>query len=635
MSAPRAHGGLRRGADDAARARRVAARPALAAIVLSFLFAMAPAAHAEEPALVVAVDRDDSDDDGVTDGEQTSRVPLDDAIELVIPPGYREPVSIHALGGVRVFRGGELAGLPLTLKPQELPAPLRIQATVPSTGSRSLALLVTHGAEVARRPLHAVELTFLDARNRPLRPAVSGLAISQRVTSDASLPRTYDPGVTSRDPRNMRVQILDSAATGKRIEAQLESVGEAGQVRHALALTLVREDTRQPFRSRFVRLVGDHVDRDARGVAGQALLVALRDTVRIAYTSGGRRLEQAMRVGRPGDEAGPIAARQASMRVFVLRANPGGPPVIGVDDASALRLIHDEIASVNEIWLQCSITFGAPSEVPIEIVDPPTAGFIAVANRDGLPARGGVIQLRADGRALPPIAVPAGSSATDTALRIAEALRAHGLDAQVTVNPKTVFGAAPSADVVVRRRNGQLAKIEAAAPAPLTTDPQQRLEIGAVDLGDGLEEFDNMTAASGSLEERMLIKTLADDDPSTIDLFIINRFTHGTRQGEAFIEASAGAIGNAVVLDRTGLRHRETAWTMAHELGHVLLNQPLHPDNIGRDRPWLLMDSDNNRGTVNGPKRLTPEECSRARDPTGPARTVLKPYAERPAKTHK
>ncbi len=591
--------------------------------------AQAPAESVRESPAALVVDRDDSDDDGTTDNEQAASVPLDEAALLMVPATYTTPVTVNVLGGLRVLQGGKLAPTPLVLKPTELPAQLSLQATEPSTGSRSLAVLLASGGETIRKPLHAVELAFLDAQNRPLRPAVSGLAISQRVTSDASLPRGSEHGITSRDPRNFRIQITDSLATGKRIEARIESTSELGQLRHALALTLVRQDTSQPFRSRFVRLVGDHVDRDARGVAGQALLVALRDTVRVVYTSGGHMMQQAMRISRPGDEVSAIAARQASLRVFVLRATKGAPPVIGTDDASAIALIRAEIASANEIWLQCNITFGAPSESPIEIADPPKHGFIAVANRDGLPARGGTIQLRADGKVLPPILVPTGSRAADTALRIAEALRGQGFDAQVTVNPKTVFGAASGADIVVRRRNGELAVVDAAPGSPISTDPQQRIELGAVDLGDGIEEFDNMTAASGTLEERMLIKTLADDDPSTIDLFIINRFTHGTRQGEAFIEASSGAIGNAVILDRTGLRHRETAWTMAHELGHVLMNQPLHPDNVGRDRPWLLMDSDNNRGTVNGPKRLTPEECSLARDSAGTPAGVLKPYAER------
>jgi len=607
------------------------ARLRLVACAVAALAGAALPARAEQ-VIALAVDRDDSDDDGISDGDQATDVPTNDAAELVVPSIANEPVTVSVLGGLRVVRGGKVVPTPFKLRPDELPAPLWLQATEPSTGSRPLALLLARGEEVTRKPLHAVDLTFLDANNRPMRPALQGLAISQRVTSDASLPRSSDHDVKSRDARNFRVQIIDATATGKRIEAVLESVAEGGQARHAISVSLVRADTSQPFRSRFVRLVGDHVDRDARGVGGQVLLVGLRDTVRLVYMSGGQRIEQAMRVSRPGDELSPIAARQASLRLFVLRAVPGGPPIIGVDDRSALRLVREEIASANEIWLQCNITFGAPAEVPIEIVDPPAAGFIAVANRDGLPARGGVIQLRADGRVAPPIAIPAGSTAMDTALRIAEVLGTMGFDAQVTVNPKTVFGAAPGADVVVRRRNGKLALIDAAPGLPLTTDAQQRIDLGVVDLGDGLEEFDNMTASSGTLEERMLIKTLADDDPATIDLFIINRFTHGTRQGEAFIEASAGAIGNAVILDRTGLRHRETAWTMAHEIGHVLLNQPLHPDNVGRDRPWLLMDSDNNRGTVNGPKRLTPEECAQARDTAGAPPGVLKPYDERSAK---
>ena len=71
--------------------------------------------------------------------------------------------------------------------------------------------------------------------------------------------------------------------------------------------------------------------------------------------------------------------------------------------------MRDEVESANEIWLQCSITFGAPAEVPIEIVDPPQTGFLAIANRDGLPARGGSINLRVDGRALTPIVIPTGS----------------------------------------------------------------------------------------------------------------------------------------------------------------------------------------------------------------------------------
>ena len=126
-----------------------------------------------------------------------------------------------------------------------------------------------------------------------------------------------------------------------------------------------------------------------------------------------------------------------------------------------------------------------------------------------------------------------------------------------------------------------------------------------------------MTAAAGTLEERALIKALGDDDPTTVDLFVVNGFSSGTRQGEAFIESDGGAIVNALILDRNGLRQQRRAWTQSHELGHVLLDHPFHPDNLGPDRPWLLMDADSSLGLVTGPKRITAAECARARARSG------------------
>ena len=62
---------------------------------------------------------------------------------------------------------------------------------------------------------------------------------------------------------------------------------------------------------------------------------------------------------------------------------------------------------------------------------------------------------------------------------------------------------------------------------------------------------------------------------------------------------------------------------LAHELGHVLMNDPLHPDNVGPDRPWLLMDADSGRGTVDGPKRLRAADCQRMRETSRRARFPL------------
>jgi hypothetical protein len=584
--------------------------------------------------LTLAVDRDDDDEDGVIDGVQLTHVPSADLIEVVVGAGTRGDVQLATLGGLRLIRHGDTVSSPLVIPGDQLPAPVQLQATRASLGSHAVALLVTQAGQTRRVDIQAIEIALLGARNQPLSATSDALALSHFVTNDHTLPRGNDYQVTSPDPNNLRIQVLDAAAQGKRLSARLQAVSDGGsRVRSELELTLIRPRAGLPFRSRFVRLVGDAVDRDARGVAGQVLQVALRDEVRVVYQTSLGQVRQVLRVGRPGDEAGSRAARQAVLRTVVLRAYAGGPPVIGVDDMSALRIVREELALANEIWLQCHITFGPPHESSVLIADPPGPTLLAISDGDGLPARGGTVHFRADAHAIGPLEIPRGARPQDTALRLAQVLRGAGFTATVTVNPSAVFGAGPGADVLVRRGNGSFARIEALAGIPLSTDKQQRISIGSVDLGDGLDEFDNMTATSGTLEERTLIKALGDDDPSTIELFIVNRFAHGTRQGEAFIAASSGPVLNSVVLDRNGLRQRQTAWTLAHELGHVLLNQPLHPDNFGADVPSLLMDSDNNRGTVHGPKRLLPADCLHVRHEAGDRAypPLLVPYDARPS----
>jgi hypothetical protein len=192
----------------------------------------------------------------------------------------------------------------------------------------------------------------------------------------------------------------------------------------------------------------------------------------------------------------------------------------------------------------------------------------------------------------------------------------------VTANRRTDYASEGSADVQARDAQGRWLAFEpVSASAALSSDRRQRLSLGAVDLRDGLEEFQNMNSASGTLEERTLMKSLADDDATTIELVVVNRFTRQTRIGEAFVEGDGGSILNALFLDRTGLSAQREAWTQSHEVGHIVLDQPWHPDNLGPDRPWLLMDADASLAAVNGPKRLTLAECARIRHESGPLAT--------------
>lgn len=189
---------------------------------------------------------------------------------------------------------------------------------------------------------------------------------------------------------------------------------------------------------------------------------------------------------------------------------------------------------------------------------------------------------------------------------------------RVTSNPRTTYGARASADVLVLDRAGRWTNLSAVPGSPLSTDLRQGAELGVVDFSDGVDEFNNQNSTSGTLEERALIKPLIDDDVTTMEMIVINRFSRGTRIGEAFVRGDGGSIGNGFLIDRAGIAAEREAWTQSHEAGHILLDQPWHPDNMGPDRPWLLMDADASLGTVAGPKRISAEECARIRSRNGP-----------------
>lgn len=569
--------------------------------------------------LLIAAALGDVDEDGTPDGAQTRNVPSLDLRPFRIV-GTRGPVRIATEGSVRILRHGKPLTTPATLRGNELATTLHLQGTAASEASGDSAIVVEAGEQTVRQPITVVAVRMLDSRHQALEPSRDAIGISRRVTNDASLPRMLAYEDTSPDPENVRVEIADLSNRAIEGIVTVESVDpSSGEVRSTLRnVPIARPNRESPFRSPWLRLVGDRTDAQAPGVTDRVLLVALRDLVRVRYRTPDGEFVHVLRVGRPSSEDHPRAARRASLRIRVLRTQPGGSAVIGTSDASALAIAREQVAIANEVWLQCFIGFGPPEHADVAIVDPPPPSLLAIADGDGLPAQGGgEIRFRADGRSIGPVVTRAGDPPVATALAVARALEAKGFRARVTENAAADFGAGRAADIVVRRRDGQLVRLSKDGDLPLGTDTMQSVQIGSVDLSDGMLEFDNMNASSGTIEERTLIKTLADDDPSTIELFIVNHFSRGTRQGEAFIDGDGGAIVNAVILDRAGLRQQRAAWTQAHELGHVLLNHPLHPDNVGPDRPWLLMDSDTSLPLVTGPKRIDASECARARASSG------------------
>jgi hypothetical protein len=477
----------------------------------------------------------------------------------------------------------------------------------------------------------AATIKFLGARNEPLAPAVHALGISRNISHDASLPRGADAALESLDPENFRLELdlgdLSTPPAGV-VYARLESWGKDGS-RHGVLrhVPLLRVPGSSRFRSPFVRLVSDATDASAPDVGFQLLRARLTDRVRASVTSTDE-LSAELPVGTSGQGASTRDVLRGRLRILVLRAGRGAAPVLGRDDKEAEELARRQVEIANEIWAQCFIDFGEPRSTEVQVVDPPPQALLAIADLDGLAARGnGALTVQVAGKRVGPLPLRPGALPEQTAQQFAAALRALGYVPTISINPRADHGAYASADVIVRDRKGALVSLSVDSELPLSSDAQQRVAIGAVDLSDGVTEFDNTISAVGTLEERTLVKLLADGDPSSIDVLLVNRFVNRDRQGEAFIEADGSSMANTLIFDRNAVRFERQAWVQAHELGHVLLDEPLHPDNIGPDRPWLLMDADARQGRVVGPKRLTDDECAKVRRRSGPGAhpTLLKP----------
>jgi hypothetical protein len=352
-------------------------------------------------------------------------------------------------------------------------------------------------------------------------------------------------------------------------------------------------------------------DRSVRAEVGGALSV-----------SASARAFGSIRVGGPRmTPIGPIARLRGKMRIVIVRNRPKGAPPFGTDDEGAKVLARRQLGLANALWGQCGINFGEEAEADVRIVDPPPNYLLALGCDVGLPSSGGEIRVRVDGRdvraELKPRQTPRAA-----ARAVARAIEQAGFVARVSENARIEPGADRTADVLVRRRDGQFVTIERPLDGRITTDATMTACIGGVDLTDGLDHFVDVDAPAGTVEERALVKAFDDGDPSTIKVFMIPAFAGGGRIGESFIYADRSSVRNVVIEDRAGVRADRASFALAHELGHILLDMPGHPDDYGVDLPTLLMDSDAADPSAFGPRRITIGECARAFRQSGPRAPV-------------
>ncbi len=564
--------------------------------------------------VVIVADRDDDDANGVPDGEQ-SVLPLSARKDLLPIGRAFIGATLHAITGgehVRVVAWGK----PLPWS-NPLPPGAMLQGLSPGVAS----IVALNGSSQASLVVHVLGAGMRDGARREVDLARDHASLERSPPSRA--PSGPDSGEARYDdPDALRVVLeVPAEAVGKvpLLDVQVESVSAGGASIDVLRVGLVPIACGSPgfacAASAPLRFVIDEVDqkhplvrdRSLRAEIGGAIVV-LRDGKKV----------QAIRVlGPRSSSAGPIGRLRANIRASVVRVVPGGAPAIGGTDAGAVALLRGELSLASAIWGQCGVTFGPASEADVRVIDPPPSHLIAFGDDLGLPATGGEIRFRVDRKEVD-IPIARGTTPSGAADAVARAIERLGLVAVVSSNARIAPGANGSVDVSVRRRDGQLVAVElSAAGAPLSTDASLVVRIGSVDLSDGLQHFGDMDSVAGTLEERTLLKAHADE-PSVVDVVVVPLFAGGGRIGESFIASDLSSVRNAVILDRAGIRARRSSLTLAHELGHVLMDLPGHPDDYGVDTPTLLMDSDGSDASPFGPRRLTVEECARVVRQAGP-----------------
>ncbi len=357
-----------------------------------------------------------------------------------------------------------------------------------------------------------------------------------------------------------------------------------------------------------LRLGADVVERSHPAVVARSLRAVVGGEAFVSIDSyAGVRV----RVGGPSglQPQGPGRYRM-KLRARLVRTFAGGPAPLGGSDAEAVSLVRQEIMAAARMWGKCGLTVGPQEELDVAVVDPPLPSHLTVGCGRALPASGGEMTLNVDGKTVR-VRLAAGQTPESAAGALAAILRSRGYQTRVFKNAITGGAALSSFDVMVGHASGKRVLLGPLSGQRVSSDPHLTVCSEPLDLAGGLEHFHDDDAAAGTLQERLVLRALMDDDPSSIDLIVVPVFGGVGRIGESFIFDYGSSIQNALILDRTGIRAGSRSFTLAHELGHILLDLPGHPDDFGVDTPSSLMDADAADPTIFGPRRLGLDDCQR------------------------
>lgn len=563
--------------------------------------AKAPTASSQRP-IILFVDVDDEDDDGVLDRDQSRGRRPSTEVQWLDEPFRRGLRSIRG-SALRVLSGGERSG-------ENSPS-----ARIGLQGVEPGAAWVDFAAGTLEAKVY--EMMAVDGLGKRVDMVSSHASLSR------TLPASLQPAEQRRDHESDALRwLVRGPKAGLPEEITVLSTASDGRPLDAIAhvpLAPVACPANTPPElgcraSELIRAAADGLDRGHPRAPEPSLHAEVGGRL-VVFSLGLK--AASIRVGGPRQtRLGPLERYRGRLRVRVLRTGSGGGVAVGADAAGGLEVARQELANANALWGQCGVQFGDPSELDVAVVDPPPPHMFSVGCGLGLPATGGRLVLRVGARRFT-LSVESGSSPERVAYAIASRLRRAGYQVSLSPNPRERFAAHASVDVLVRSARGAYVPLEIVRP-PGSSERGQDVCLGEVNLSDGLSHFSDADAAAGTLEERTLLKAIADDDPTTIDVLVLPYFVTVGRIGESFVDAAGLGVRNAIIIDRAAVRAGARSFALAHELGHVLLQMAGHPDDFGADRPTSLMDADAADSSIFGPRRLSVVECERAILQSGP-----------------
>ncbi|HKY37513.1 MAG TPA: hypothetical protein VJN18_16335 [Polyangiaceae bacterium] len=458
--------------------------------------------------------------------------------------------------------------------------------------------------------LDAVEVRALDYRGRSVNPKTSHASLSRTLPAELGAIPGEDQDALSfvlLAPSGVdldALEVLTRGATGLPLDVLPRLMALPAACPEGTAPELVCRQTPA------IRAVGDALDRSHPAAQKRTIVAQVGGSLRLS--NAGRKLVE-LAVGGPREtRLGPLERLRVRLRTLVLRAQAGGPPAVGGDAAGAKRVMEQELETAAALWGQCGIELGAAGERSIQVVEPPSARLVALGCGFAQVASGGSIELRS-GQKLVRLVTRPGETPVAVGQRLSEALERARFTVSVFENQRTANSQLKTVDLLLGWSGGKAEEVSVTS-----TDPTLSVCLGEVELSDGLKHFGEGDAFSGTLEERTLLRAFDDGDPRTVEIVVVPSFARSERIGESFISSPGSSLSSTVIIDRAAIRAGARSFALAHELGHVLLAMPGHPDDFGVDQPFSLMDSDVADATIFGPRRLSIADCERAVTQSGP-----------------